>query len=207
MGSNAVKTASLYKSLKASYYQNIEVVVEVNRIYQGDSGKVLKAFPSNSIDCCVTSPPYYGLRNYGEDEQIGLETTPEEYVKRLVLVFDEVYRVLKDDGTFWLNLGDSYAGSGKANGMDFDKCSDVQRKNKGTLDHATYVRQSNKGCKDKDLIGIPWLTAFVLRNRGWHLRQDIIWAKSNCMPESVKDRCTRSHEYIFLLTKGGQILF
>lgn len=203
--------------------------MEVNKIYCGNSVDVLKSFPDNSIDCCVTSPPYYGLRDYGTgkwvggdencphrrlskfsektitghaqkelvgnvgdaiyktvcplcgavrvDEQIGLEETPEEFIEKLVEVFREVRRVLKENGTCWINIGDSYAGT--------------------SLD----------GYKTKDLIGIPWMLAFALRADGWYLRQDIIWHKTNPMPESVTDRCTKSHEYIFLLSKNAKYHF
>ena len=137
--------------------------MEYNKIYQGDSLEVLKTFPDEIVDCVVTSPPYWGLRDYGESEQLGLEETPQEYVQFLVNVFREVKRVLKDDGTVWLNLGDSYS--------------------------------------EKQLIGIPFRVVFALQDDGWYIRQDIIWAKPNPMPESVKDRCTKAHEYIFLLTK------
>jgi DNA modification methylase len=160
----------------------------------------LKKLESNSIDCCITSPPYFGLRDYGTDEQIGLEETPEQFVSALVEVFREVKRVLKDDGTLWLNLGDSYAGSGGA-GNQF-----------GQLDKglAKYKQSGNPkyiGLKPKDLIGIPWRVAFALQADGWYLRQDIIWHKPNPMPESVTDRCTKAHEYIFLLSKSQRYYF
>lgn len=206
-------------------------MTEYNTVLQGDCLEVLKTLPDGIADCCVTSPPYYGLRDYGTgewvggdpecphrrvskysdktitghaqkelagnvgdaiyksvcplcgavriDKQIGLEETPEQYIDRLVAVFHEVKRVLKDDGTLWLNIGDSYCGTG-------DKVI---------------------GCKQKDLIGIPWMLAFALRADGWYLRQDIIWHKPNPMPESVKDRCTKSHEYIFLLSKKPKYYF
>lgn len=202
-------------------------MIEYNKTIQGDSLNVLKTLESNTFDCCVTSPPYYALRDYGtgrwvggdpncphrrmskyskdiitghaqaelagnvgdaiyktvcplcgavrEDQQIGLEETPEEYIEKLVKIFREVRRVLKDDGTLWVNIGDSYAGASGG----------------GT-----------NGYKSKDLIGIPWMLAFALRQDGWYLRQDIIWHKPNPMPESVKDRCTKAHEYIFLLSKS-----
>ena len=206
------------------------------KFLQGDALSVLKSMPDKSVQCCVTSPPYYGLRDYGTgtwvggdpncphyrtskysenditghkamgeqgqavgdaiyksvcplcgatrvDEQIGIEETPEEYVERLVEVFREVKRVLKDDGTLWVNIGDTY------NTNSFHKT------------------KTAKGCKPKDLIGVPWLLAFALRNDGWWLRQDIIWDRPNPMPESVKDRCTKAHEYIFLLSKSPTYLF
>ena len=226
----------------------------------GNSVEKLKELESESIDCCVTSPPYYGLRDYGtgkwiggdpdcphyrttkksdatatghkammdgghpvgdaiykticplcgavrEDKQIGLEETPEQYVQRLVEVFREVKRVLKNDGTLWLNIGDSWWGSG-SRGYDFTKNSkgmgEVQIGSKGTLQLSNLPKLvgSHGEYKDKDIIGIPWMLAFALRADGWYLRQDIIWSKPNPMPESVRDRCTKSHEYVFLLTKS-----
>lgn len=152
-----------------------------------------------SVQICVTSPPYYGLRDYGESNQIGLEETPEAYVEKLVQVFREVWRVLKDDGTLWLNLGDSYAGSGKG-GQSKEKRSENWQPsyaNKGML----------YGLKPKDLIGIPWMASFALRADGWYLRSDIIWHKPNPMPESVKDRPTKAHEYIFLLSKSQRYYY
>lgn len=233
-------------------------------IINGDALESLKTLDSESVDCCVTSPPYYGLRDYGtgkwiggdpncphrrlskysektitghaqpelagnvgdaiykticplcgavrEDRQIGLEETPEEYVQKLVSVFREVKRVLKKDGTLWLNIGDSYWCSG-SRGYDFtDKFTEasvVQQGSKGTIDlHNIPKLVGNvNGYKNKDLIGIPWMLAFALRADGWYLRQDIIWHKPNPMPESVKDRCTKSHEYIFLLSKNPHYYF
>lgn len=231
-----------------------------NCILVGDCIEQLKTLPNESIDCCVTSPPYYGLRDYGtgkwiggdpdcphyrttkksdatatghkammdgghpvgdaiykticplcgavrEDKQIGLEENPEQYVQRLVEVFREVKRVLKNDGTLWLNIGDSWWGSG-SRGYDFTKNSkgmgEVQMGSKGTLQLSNLPKLvgSQGDYKDKDIIGIPWMLAFALRADGWYLRQDIIWSKPNPMPESVRDRCTKSHEYIFLLTKS-----
>jgi len=224
----------------------------------------LKKIEDESVDMCVTSPPYYGLRDYGtgkwvggdpncphkrmskysertktghaqeelrgmvgdaiyksvcplcgavrEDEQIGLEESPEEYVNTLTRVFHEVHRVLKPQGTLWLNIGDSYWGSG-SRGWDFtDKwteASKVQAGSKGTenLSALPKLVGNRDGYKNKDLIGIPWMLAFSLRNDGWYLRQDIIWHKPNPMPESVTDRCTRSHEYIFLLSKSPRYYF
>ena len=147
----------------------------MNKILQGDCLETLKTLPDQSVHCCVTSPPYWGLRDYGMDDQIGLEQTPEEFVAKLVEVFREVRRVLRDDGTLWLNLGDSYAGP---------------KYNKPV------------GMKPKDLVGIPWMVAFALRADGWYLRSDIIWHKPNPMPESVTDRPTKAHEYLFLLSKS-----
>lgn len=182
--------------------------VRKNKIYVGDCLKVLKKFPDKSVNCCVTSPPYYGLRDYGNDGQIGLEETPEAYVQKMVEVFREVKSVLRDDGTLWLNLGDSYAsqvgGQVKQTvrgNADHVNSGQLGSKGKGTSRKPTY------GLKPKDLIGIPWMVAFALRADGWYLRQDIIWHKPNPMPESVTDRCTKSHEYIFLLTKNQKYYY
>lgn len=166
----------------------------------GDCLSVLKNMPDASIDCCVTSPPYFGLRDYGHDGQIGQEPTPKEFVASLVDVFQEVNRALKDDGSLWLNIGDSYNGSGKGAGGDGSG-------------KARYVPEAGTastkiiGLKPKDLIGIPWRVAFALQDAGWYLRNDIIWSKPNPMPESVKDRCTRAHEYVFHLTKSSKYYF
>ena len=166
----------------------------------GDCRKTLSAFLPNSARMCVTSPPYYGLRDYGgEDNQIGQEQSPEEYVNEMVNVFREVRNVLTDDGTLWLNIGDSYYNYRK------DGCIPKQTFAANRQDlPVTTPRRSNKlkGYKEKDLIGIPWMLAFALRADGWYLRQDIIWHKPNPMPESVRDRCTKAHEYIFLLSKN-----
>ena len=183
--------------------------MEIDKIYLGDSLEVLKTFEDNSIDCCVTSPPYYALRSYGVEGQIGLEGTPEKYIERLTEVFMDVHRVLKPNGTLWLNIGDSYWGGGWR-GAEFNEHSgDIQKSYMGT--HCGDSMPSCKGkmgvYKPKDLIGIPWYLAFSLRNAGWYLRQDIIWQKVSCMPESVKDRCTKSHEYIFLMSKSQKYYF
>lgn len=151
--------------------------MELNKIYLGNNIDILKKFDDECINCCVTSPPYFGLRDYRIEGQIGNETEPNEYVNKLIDIFYEVKRVLRNDGTLWLNLGDTWSGS------------------------------NNKEYKSKDIIGIPWMVAFALRDSGWYLRQDIIWAKGNPMPESVKDRCTKSHEYIFLLSKNRKYYF
>lgn len=181
--------------------------MNINQIYNSECLQGLKSLPDNSIHCCVTSPPYYGLRDYGNDSQIGLEKTPEEYIQKLVDVFREVNRVLTKDGTLWLNIGDSYAGSMKgAAGYPDNAMNYKQGTNRETLGKATLVKQCT-GCKSKDLIGIPWMLAFSLRSDGWYLRQDIIWSKPSAMPESVKDRCTKSHEYIFLLSKNKKYYF
>lgn len=167
-------------------------------LYLGDALEILKTLESNSIDCCVTSPPYYGLRDYGVSGQIGLENSVNEYVEKLVLVFREVRRVIKNNGTLWLNLGDSYNGGGRGGHVP----NNTGNKN----GHAKSINVS-KGLKSKDLMGIPWRIAFGLQEDGWYLRQDIIWNKPNAMPESVKDRCTKSHEYIFLLAKSEKYYF
>lgn len=179
-------------------------------ILQGDALSVLKTLDDESVNCCVTSPPYYNLRDYGVDGQIGLEDSPEEYIQKLVVIFREVRRVLKNDGTLWVNIADSYAGSGKgrvksvvAKRETFGK---VQSSNTGTI-NGILTKTQSESCKAKDLIGIPWMLAFALRADGWYLRQDIIWAKPNPMPESVKDRCTKSHEYIFMLSKAPRYYF
>ena len=177
-------------------------------ILKGDCLTVLKEMESESVDCCITSPPYFGLRDYGADDQIGLEDTPEEYISRLAAVFDEVRRVLKEDGTLWLNIGDSYAGSWKGAAQDPENAARYkQGTNTGSLNISKITSYYDSEIKPKDLIGIPWMVAFELRRRGWALRQDIIWQKTNPMPESVKDRCTKSHEYIFLMAKGKHYYF
>ena len=167
----------------------------------GDVRQQLAQIESGTVQTCVTSPPYWGLRDYGNDGQIGLEESPEAFVQNLVKVFQEVKRVLKDDGTLWLNLGDSYSGSGKGPAGNLGKTHD--ERNMETK-HSAIVPA---GLKPKDLVGIPWRVAFALQADGWYLRQDIIWAKPNVMPESVRDRCTKSHEYIFLLTKSPKYYY
>lgn len=186
--------------------------MKCDTIIQGDCLEVLKTIESTTVNCCVTSPPYYALRDYGDDRQIGLEDTPEEYIDKLVQVFREVKRVLKDDGTLWLNIGDSYWGSG-SRGYDFtgkfNETSAIQNGSQGTINLSNVPKLvgNTDNYKNKDLIGIPWMLAFALRKDGWYLRQDIIWHKPNPMPESVKDRCTKSHEYIFLLSKKPHYYF
>lgn len=223
--------------------------MEVNRIIQGDSLAVLKTLESESVDCVVTSPPYWGLRDYGTarweggdekcdhigdgkpnnnrnfidkggrlgnnsaivggancklcgatklDRQLGLEKTPEEYVAKMVAVFSEVKRVLKKEGTLWLNLGDSYNGN---------KTGNTETNKNPTRVTNSFKKEKSDNLKEKDLVGIPWRVAFALQADGWYLRQDIIWAKPNPMPESVQDRCTKSHEYIFLMTKSPKYYF
>lgn len=247
--------------------ENTDIKIEEQfKIINGNSLDVLKTFPDESVDCCVTSPPYYALRDYGTgtwvggdpncphyrttkysemtatghkammdngspvgdaiyksvcplcgavrvDDQIGLEESPEEYIQKLVEVFHEVKRVLKKDGTLWVNIGDSYWGSG-SRGFDFTNVftekSKLQQGSKGTvnLTNLPPLKGSENGTyKNKDLIGIPWMLAFALRADGWYLRQDIVWHKLSPMPESVKDRCTKSHEYIFLLSKSKSYYF
>lgn len=230
----------------------------MDTVIQGDCLEMLKTIPDGIVDCCVTSPPYYGLRDYGTgewvggdpncphrrtskfsektitghhqeelagnvgdaiykkicplcgakrvDKQIGLEETPEKYIDKLVRVFREVRRILKDDGTLWLNIGDTYnnatAGGTKKQG------NPMFNENRPSRELTSLpFRRASETCKEKELIGIPWMLAFALREDGWYLRQDIIWHKPNPMPESVKDRCTKSHEYIFLLSKKPQYYF
>jgi DNA modification methylase len=172
--------------------------MEINKILQGDVLKILKTLPDESVQMVMTSPPYFGLRDYGKEGQIGLEKTPEEYVAKMVSVFHEVKRVLKNDGTLWLNLGDSYAGN-------YSRASQG-RAGYGAEREGVFDKTGN-GLKPKDLAGIPWRVAFALQADGWYLRQDIIWAKPNPMPESVTDRCTKSHEYLFLLSKSQHYYF
>ena len=163
-----------------------ETILSEYNLICGDSAVVLRTLPENSVHCCITSPPYFNLRDYGMSGQIGIEGTPEEYINALVAVFREVKRVLKPDGTLWVNIGDTYAANRA---------------------HQSNRKKGPEGYKPKDLIGIPWMLAFALRADGWYLRQDIIWQKTNCMPESVKDRCTKSHEHIFLLSKNPKYYF
>ena len=173
-------------------------------IYQGDCREMLAGMSAKSVQCCITSPPYFGLRDYGVEGQIGHEQTPEEYVQNLLGVFRGVWRVLRNDGTLWLNLGDSYAGSRKGYGS---AGGEKQQTNKGSIGTNKPPTAREIGLKPKDLIGIPWRVAFALQAEGWYLRNDIIWHKPNPMPESVKDRCTRSHEYLFLLTKSRKYYY
>jgi DNA modification methylase len=195
----------------------------IDTIICGDALIELQTLPSESVDCCVTSPPYYGLRDYGVDGQIGLEESPEAYVSKLVEIFREVKRVLKDEGTLWLNLGDSYSrdvakGGSGPNGKhdfipDYGNARKIMSESKGSSDGGVGradrapVRVCGSNLKPKDLIGVPWMVAFALRADGWYLRSDIIWHKPNCMPESVTDRPTKSHEYIFLLSKSARYYY
>jgi DNA modification methylase len=196
-------------------------MLEINKIHNYNCLEGLKLLDDNSVDCCVTSPPYWGLRDYGMDEQIGLEKTPEEYVATMVQLFHEVKRVLKPEGTLWLNLGDSYVGGKGQSGSRGGEYQEERNENGESLNKGyqtlggrketrpTDDRQMMKlsNLKPKDLVGIPWMTAFALRADGWYLRQDIIWHKRNPMPESVTDRCTKSHEYIFLMSKSQRYYF
>lgn len=181
------------------------------QIIEGDCRAVLKTLPAQSIHTCVTSPPYFGLRDYGVDGQIGLEDTPAAFVAELVSVFREVRRVLRDDGTLWLNLGDSYAGAWGAQSQRLTDSDEPSWHGSQIRNHPKRARQTGTiredGLKPKDLIGIPWRVAFALQADGWYLRQDIIWHKPNPMPESVRDRCTKAHEYIFLLSKSERYHF
>lgn len=171
------------------------------RILTGDCRALLKTLPDASVNCCVTSPPYFGLRDYGVEGQIGLEETPEAYVTDLVAVFREVRRALRDDGTLWLNIGDTYSAGGR--GHDSPK----QRTNKGSGIGTVSQPWRVEGFSPKQLLGVPWRVAFALQADGWTLRQDIIWSKPNPMPESVRDRCTKAHEYLFLLSKSQTYYF
>jgi DNA modification methylase/DNA-binding XRE family transcriptional regulator len=163
------------------------------RIIQGDSRQALEDIPDGTFQCCITSPPYWGLRDYGYNGQIGAENDPSDYIEDLVKIFREVRRTLTDDGTLWLNIGDSYT-SGNRKWRDTDK--------KNPARAMSYRPPTPEGLKPKDLIGIPWRLALALQQDGWYLRSDIIWNKPNCQPESVKDRPTRSHEYVFLMSKS-----
>ncbi|WP_425401232.1 DNA-methyltransferase [Algiphilus sp.] len=190
------------------------------QIINADCLEALREMPEASVHCCVTSPPYFGLRDYGHEGQIGLEESPDAFVARLVEVFREVRRVLRDDGTLWLNIGDSYAGNRRGSEGDCVGL-DGSRRNQAASRAAQRTTASRRrdnhpiprndrafsGIKNKDLIGIPWMVAFALRADGWYLRQEIIWSKPNPMPESVRDRCTKSHEQLFLLSKSPRYYF
>lgn len=186
---------------------------EAGQIFCGDALNILKTMDACSVQCCITSPPFWGLRDYGNDGQIGLEETPEEYVAKIVEVFREVKRVLKDDGTVFLNLGDSYCGKGQRGGQAWS----TNHTNRDTLNkpyhHISGMKETRPQdgkhgiLKPKDLVGIPWRVAFALQADGWWLRSDIIWHKPNPMPESVTDRPTKAHEYIFLLTKSQKYYY
>lgn len=179
-------------------------------ILLGDTRQRLADIPDGTIQTCVTSPPYWGLRDYGHEGQIGLEQTPDEYVAEMVAVFREVRRVLKNDGTLWLNLGDSYFSTTKGTGGMNPETSPknaIKGKNNFQAFEPIRVQSGDLPLKQKDLVGIPWRVAFALQADGWWLRQDIIWHKPNPMPESVTDRCTKAHEYLFLLTKSARYRF
>lgn len=170
------------------------------QLYCGDALAILQTLPEESVQCVVTSPPYWGQRDYGMPGQLGLEASPGGYVECLVLVFEAVRHVLRDDGTMWVNVGDSYAAGGKGGGGSFmAERRDAAWQKRSTLNG---WRAAPDGMKAKDLVGIPWMLAFALRAAGWYLRSDIIWAKPNPMPESVSDRPTKAHEYVFLLSKS-----
>jgi DNA modification methylase len=182
----------------------------VNIIEFGDCRKTMRRWAAFGFktQTCVTSPPYFGLRDYGHPGQIGLEQTPEQYIAAMVEVFQCVRDVLADDGTLWLNIGDSYATQGGAHGGRSDNQRGVgARRTHDSGGGDQQARRAPEGLKQKDLIGIPWMLAFALRADGWYLRQDIIWHKPNPMPESVRDRCTKAHEYLFLLTKSERYFF
>lgn len=184
-------------------------------LYIGDCIESMRSMPDCSVNTCITSPPYFGLRDYGHADQMGLEATPDEYIAKMVEVFREVRRVLRDDGTLWLNIGDSYAGSWGAQSRGTTTGEATSRIQGSSMLSARQISahphgltgtgsvKKTPGIKPKDLIGIPWMLAFALRADGWYLRQDIIWHKPNPMPESVTDRCTKAHEYIFLLSKSS----
>ncbi len=190
----------------------------INQIIKADCIEGMKALADNSIDCVVTSPPYYALRDYEVPGQIGMEETPEAFIAKLVLVFEQVRRVLKEDGTIWVNMGDTYwAGKGKS-GQSYSKQYQNERYNGGRSFNGSQHQVAGKGVtrpndgkseiyKPKDLIGIPWMLAFALRSSGWYLRQDIIWHKPNPMHESVTDRCSKAHEYLFMLSKSSKYYF
>lgn len=178
------------------------------QILNGDCRDLLKTLPDDSVNCVVTSPPYFGLRDYGVEGQLGLEPTPDQFVAEMVSVFREVRRVLRPDGTLWLNLGDSYAGSWGAQGHRVSESDDPTWHSSQIKNHPKRASGTGSirqpGLKPKDLIGIPWRVAFALQSDGWYLRQDIIWHKPNPMPESVRDRCTKAHEYVFLMSKSDR---
>lgn len=180
----------------------------MNKVLIGDATEELRGISDASVQCVVTSPPYFGLRDYGVDGQLGLEKTPQEYVAKMVEVFREVRRVLKDDGTLWLNLGDSYNNaSTRGNGATGGRDKSTLASRMPPVGTTPTKKNTDPNLKTKDLIGIPWRVAFALQADGWYLRQDIIWQKPNPMPESVTDRCTKSHEYLFLLTKSPRYYF
>ena len=175
------------------------------QIIQGNSKDILPTMPEESIQCCVTSPPYWLQKDYEDDDQIGIERTPEEYVKKIADIFDEVRRVLKSNGILWLNLGDSYCGGGGyCPNSPSNLAGSKQSKNRKAR---AAPKPVPPGYKAKDLAGIPWMVALELRKRGWYLRSDVIWEKSNCMPEKVFDRPTHNHEYVFLMSKSNKYFY
>jgi DNA modification methylase len=177
------------------------------RLYYGaDCRETLRGLPERSVHCVVTSPPYWGLRDYGGAAQIGLEDSPEQFVAQLVEVFREVHRVLRDDGTLWLNLGDSYV-QARGHGHWESRGGKGDEKGQKVAQRWAKMGAEDIGLKPKDLVGVPWMVAFALRADGWYLRSDIIWAKSSCMPESIGDRPTKAHEYLFLLTKQPRYFY
>lgn len=191
------------------YYQDARAGIT---LYHGDALEVLRHLPDESVDCCVTSPPYFGLRSYGNyEQQIGLEKTPQQYINRLADVFDESRRVLRNSGNLFVNIGDSYAsGKGTCHNPGGNTSSynvHLKAANVHPLDRGNKSSLAKIGLKPKDLIGTPWMLAFELRNRGWYLRADNIWAKPNCMPSSVRDRTTVSHEHVFHLTKQPRYFY
>ncbi|WP_411566921.1 DNA-methyltransferase [Pseudomonas alabamensis] len=183
-------------------------MAQQHRILVGDCIDMMRTLPDQSVHTCITSPPYFGLRDYGVDGQIGLEASPREFIDRLVAVFREVRRVLRDDGTAWVNMGDSYAGSWGAHGRDDMGLGGQSLSARQVAASARRLKKPNHhGFKPKDLLGLPWRLAVALQDDGWYLRQDIIWHKPNPMPESIKDRCTKAHEYVFLLSKDPRYYF
>jgi DNA modification methylase len=174
----------------------------------GDALQLLTQMPSELIQCCVTSPPYWGLRDYGVEGQLGCEKTPDEYVAKLVAIFSEIRRVLRKDGTLWLNLGDSYANSGTGgNGATGGRDKSTLQSSMPPVGTTPVKRSIPSGMKSKDMVGIPWMVAFALRADGWYLRSDIVWHKPNVMPENVNDRPTKAHEYLFLLAKSKHYFY
>ena len=176
-------------------------MMELDTIFCGNALDVLRTLPDNFVHCCITSPPYYALRDYGAEGQIGREDTPAQYVARLTEVFSEVRRVLRPNGTLWLNIADTYAGKGNQGDSVDPKYPN------GRTGQTVAINRKVEGCKAKDMIGIPWMLAFALRDRGWYLRSDIIWQKANPMPESCKDRPSRCYEHIFLMAKSRKYYF
>ena len=195
---------NILQNIYQVYYKDENII-----LYLGDVLKTLKQLPSNFIQCCITSPPYWGLRKYTDDQstEIGCEDTPYIYIDKLTEIFNQVKRVLKNDGTLWLNLGDSYVSKPTGSlGNNTGEKYGFTKNHKHQSNSSKRIDKTGFGLPQKNLIGIPWLVAFSLQKSGWILRQDIIWQK-NAMPESVKDRCTKSHEYIFLLSKEQKYLF